>query len=269
MPRALLLTSTALRHQYFIHALCGALDVVGVWREEKSFKPEEAPGTPEERAEILKHFAMRDASEEKYFAAYKDRAVAKNILVHDLTPKGINELEEVSAMKELKPDVLLVFGTGILKGEIIHAFEGNIINLHLGLSPHYRGSGTNFWPLVNNEPEYVGATIHYLDAGIDSGAMICHARPNIDANDGPHDLGNKTIIAAVETIPSVVEAHAKGVIEAVPQRSDIGKLYLRKDFNGAAVHTLYENIENGMIPTYLKEKEVRDSTLRLLPVPCA
>ena len=267
MSRVLLLTSTSLRHQYFIHTLCDALDVVGVWREEKSFKPEETPGTPAEQEMIRMHFALRNSTEEKYFARFAGRSIAKSITARDLAPKSINQEGEVAAMKELKPDVVIVFGTGILQEKIINAFPGNIINLHLGLSPYYRGSGTNFWSLVNNEPEYVGATIHYLDAGIDSGAMICHARPAIEADDGPHDLGNKTIIAAIEALPLVVSAHSKGVVRAEPQRTDVGKLYLRKDFNGVAVRKLYENVADGMIPTYIQNKEVRDKAIRLLPVP--
>ena len=80
-------------------------------------------------------------------------------------------------MAAARPDVVLVFGTGILREPLLSAFDGRIINIHLGLSPYYRGAGTNFWPLVNREPEYVGATIHYLDAGIDTGPIISHARP--------------------------------------------------------------------------------------------
>ena len=64
-------------------------------------------------------------------------------------------------MKACTPDVVLVCGTGILREELINLFPGHIINIHLGLSPYYRGAGTNFWPLVNREPEYLGATIHY------------------------------------------------------------------------------------------------------------
>ena len=50
-------------------------------------------------------------------------------------------------------DVVLVFGTGILREALLSAFPGRLINIHLGLSPYYRGAGTNFWPLVNGEPE--------------------------------------------------------------------------------------------------------------------
>ncbi|OGJ60123.1 hypothetical protein A2881_01015 [Candidatus Peribacteria bacterium RIFCSPHIGHO2_01_FULL_55_13] len=269
MPRILLLTSTFLRHQYFIHALCRQLDVIGVWREEKSFKPEEYAGNDDDRAVIAKHFDARDRSEEQYFKEWGDQQLPRNMVVHDLPPNTINTPGELAAMRALQPELILVFGSGILREGIIEAFAGKIINLHLGLSPYYRGSGTNFWPLVNGEPEYVGATIHYLDAGIDSGDIICHVRPTITPEGGPHDLGNAAIIAAVEALPAVVSAHARRTIHAAPQRTDIGKLYLRKHFNADAVRTLYANFARGMILDYLREKDARDRALDLLPVPHA
>ena len=39
----------------------------------------------------------------------------------------------------------MVYGTTIIKGDLIRIFEKRIINLHLGLSPYYRGAGTNFF----------------------------------------------------------------------------------------------------------------------------
>ena len=80
------------------------------------------------------------------------------------------------------------------------------MNIHLGLSPYYRGAGTNFWPLVNGEPEYCGATIHILDGGVDTGPVIAHVRPEIAAGDGPHDIGNKTIVAAAGALADAAVA---------------------------------------------------------------
>ncbi len=267
MPRVLLLTSTFLRHHFFIQFLSRHLDIVGVWREEKSFKPEENAGNKEDRAVIAEHFDARDRSETTYFGKYAALSLDPGVLLQDLPPNAINAPGELAAMQALRPDILLVFGSGILREGIIGAFAGKIINLHLGISPYYRGSGTNFWPLVNGEPEYVGATIHYLDEGIDSGKMICHVRPSMKSEDGPHDLGNATIIAAVKALPAVVSAHAASTLHAVPQRTDIGKLYLRKQFSADAVRALRANFARGMILEYLHAKSARDRALDLLPVP--
>ena len=267
MPRVLLLTSTFLRHQFFINALCEKLDVVGVWQEEKDFVPEEYAGNDDDKQVIADHFTARDASEEQYFGDHRELRLPDGCVLRKVAAKQVSDTEELELMQSLNPDAVLVFGSSILQEPMIAAFEGNIINLHLGLSPYYRGSGTNFWPLVNGEPEYVGATIHYLDAGIDTGEMICHVRPDAASGDGPHDLGNKTIQAAVSVLPDVVSAHLAGKLQPQPQRKDIGKLYLRKHFTADSVRTLYENLSSGMIETYLQNREERDSVIDLLAPP--
>jgi methionyl-tRNA formyltransferase len=158
---------------------------------------------------------------------------------------------------------VLVFGTGILREPLLTAFGGRIINIHLGLSPYYRGAGTNFWPLVNREPEYVGATIHYLDAGIDTGPMLAHARPTVARGDGPHDIGNKTIVAAADTLLRAAAAHVAGTALPVPQWSG-GRFYQRKDFSADAVRRMSRNFETGMIDEYLTARASRDAALRLV-----
>jgi methionyl-tRNA formyltransferase len=180
-----------------------------------------------------------------------------------LPPGGCNEPAVLDAIRRAAPDVLLVFGTGLLKAPLIDAFPARVLNIHLGLSPYYRGAGTNFWPLVNGEPEYCGATIHYLDAGVDSGPIIAHVRPEIRTGDGPHDIGNRTIAGAADALADAVTLMERGRLRGVPQQGD-GRVYRRADFSAAAVERLYANFERGMIPTYLGTQAARDAALSLV-----
>src|SRR6185503_8878115 len=180
-------------------------------------------------------------------------------------PGGCNDAAEIETMQALRPDVVLVFGTEILRAPLLDAFT-RLINLHLGLSPYYRGAGTNFWPLVNGEPEYVGATIHYLDAGLDSGPIIAHVRPEIQRGDGPHDIGNRTITAAAPVLAAIGEAYARAPLPAVPQRQG-GRLYLRKHFAADAVRKMYANFEDGMVDDYLDHRTARDAAIEIIAPP--
>jgi folate-dependent phosphoribosylglycinamide formyltransferase PurN len=261
--KAILLTSTFRRHQAVANYVATRCDLRGVWQEAKTFVPERYAESSEDQRVIQSHFDARDASEAAYFAADATLRVTSQTLVRSVAGNGCNETSEVATMAALEPDVVFVFGTGILREALISTFSGRIINIHLGLSPHYRGAGTNFWPLVNREPEYVGATIHYLDAGIDTGPIIAHARPAIASGDGPHDLGNKAILAAARLLVDAGEAHVHGQVTPVPQRGG-GRLYQRKDFNANAVRRLYRNFETGMIDEYLADRAVRDAALDLV-----
>jgi methionyl-tRNA formyltransferase len=261
-PRAIVLTSTFLRHQFVVNRCAERLVVAGVWQEEKSFRPERYAASPDDEAVIAAHFAERNRSEEKFFGGDSETGLAADARTRRIQPGQINDPAEVDLMVELKPDVVLVFGTGLLREPLLGRFAGRIINLHLGLSPYYRGAGTNFWPLVNREPEYVGATIHYLDAGIDTGPIIAHARPQIDAADGPHEIGNKTIVAAARVLAGAARAHVAGTISAMAQPAG-GRLYQRKDFCADAVRRLRANFATGMIPEYLAARTERDGRLSL------
>ena len=265
-PRAIVLTSTYLRHHYVVNHVAQHLDVVGVWQEEKSFKPERYAVAAEDDAVIAAHFAERDASEAEYFAEHHALALRLGARLRTGAAGIINDVDEIAEMAALSPEVVLVFGTGLLRGGILERFAGRIINLHLGISPYYRGAGTNFWPLVNREPEFVGATVHYLDAGIDTGPMIAHARPEIAAADGPHDIGNKAIVAGADALLRAVRGHVRGAVSPVPQ-TGAGRLYQRQDFSADAVRKLRRNFETGMIAEYLAHKAERDEKIRLLEVP--
>jgi methionyl-tRNA formyltransferase len=255
--RAIVLTSTMRRHNFVANTVSAQLPVVGVWQEEKSFEPLKYAGTSDDVAVIQRHFDARDESESQYFAAHDSVAGARRLL-----PGECNDPLEIAAMRRAQPDVVLVFGTSLLKQPLIDAFPGRIINIHLGLSPYYRGAGTNFWPLVNGEPEYCGATIHFLDIGVDSGPIIAHVRPDIARGDGPHDIGNKTIVAAANALAAAALAHARSRLRGVDQ-SGQGRVYKRADFSAAAVQRLYQNFANGMIEEYLSNRTARDAKLAL------
>ena len=261
--RAILLTSTFQRHVFVANAVAAACDLAGVWQEEKSFSPERYARNTADEEVIQHHFARRAASEARYFSADSAVRLDRGAVHRTIAAGACSEPAEVTLMAAARPDVVLVFGTGILRGPLLSAFEGRILNIHLGLSPYYRGAGTNFWPLVNREPEYVGATIHYIDAGIDTGPILSHARPFIEPGDGPHDLGNKTIVAAVQALLGAAAAHLSGAAHAVPQWGG-GRLYQRKDFSADAVRTLYGNFDTAMIAEYLEARDSRDAALRLI-----
>ena len=261
--KAIMLTSTFRRHQFVVNTVAARCELAGVWQEEKTFRPERYATDAADEAVIQRHFAARDDSEARYFAADASLRLQPGVTHRQVAGGGCSDPSEVALMTAARPDVVLVFGTGILREPLLSAFDGRIINIHLGLSPYYRGAGTNFWPLVNREPEYVGATVHYLDAGIDTGPIIAHARPVVERGDGPHDLGNKTIVSAAQALLRAAAAHVSGVARAVPQ-SGGGRLYQRKDFNADAVRSLYRNFETGMIDEYLAARHARDAAVRLV-----
>ncbi|MGR9052256.1 MAG: formyl transferase [Gammaproteobacteria bacterium] len=140
----------------------------------------------------------------------------------------INDEQVVSVIDRHQPDVILVFGTSLLKGPLLEKGKLGIINLHGGLSPEYRGADCTFWALYNKEPEKVGCTIHYINAGIDTGNLIAHVCPEVKENDTELKLFWRAVISSTKAFSELLDKLEKGEKFGVVQESK-GKLYQVKD----------------------------------------
>jgi methionyl-tRNA formyltransferase len=70
-------------------------------------------------------------------------------------------------------NAVIVFGSSYVREPLItKLIAKKSINIHTGISPQYRGVDCNFWALFDNNPQFVGATIHFLDRGLDSGDIL-------------------------------------------------------------------------------------------------
>lgn len=71
------------------------------------------------------------------------------------------------------PEVDFVVSYGyrtIIKEPYLSKYKNRMINIHLSLLPWGRGADPNFWAWFDNTPH--GASIHYIDSGIDSGPIV-------------------------------------------------------------------------------------------------
>lgn len=89
-----------------------------------------------------------------------------------LKTANINDQEVLSFIDKHAPDLVLLKGVSIISGEIIEAAGGNIVNIHSGWLPDYRGVQCGTWPLVNNEFDKIGITFHFVDEGLDTGQVV-------------------------------------------------------------------------------------------------
>jgi methionyl-tRNA formyltransferase len=171
--------------------------------------------------------------------------------------KTINEPVYVNAIQEIKPDVIVVCGTSILRDKIISIPPKGVLNLHGGLAQKYRGTCTTLWALFNGEPEYIGATVHYVAPGIDDGDILYQGRPEISITDDPETLYVKVVKLGIEMMIRAIED-----IENERVRSCVltekGTLYLNRMITPKVLQRVWQNIDAGMLDDYLKNRAVRD-----------
>lgn len=85
-----------------------------------------------------------------------------------------------------------------------------IANLHTGYLPWNRGAYPNVWPLLDGSP--AGVTLHWMDAGLDTGPIIAQAQVPKLPWDTAGTLGDRLTEAAL----SLAKAHWGDVLANVP-----------------------------------------------------
>ena len=130
----------------------------------------------------------------------------------------------------LKSDLYIVFGGSFIKGPLADFLVKNkAINIHMGISPYYRGTDCNFWALYDNNPHLVGATIHLLSKGLDDGPMIYHALSKIKTD--PFEYTMSSVKAAFYSLKDKIENKTILKIKPLSQNKDKEiRFSKRKDF---------------------------------------
>ncbi len=129
-----------------------------------------------------------------------------NIKILPIKSGDLNKLKKSQLIESLTSDIYVVFGASYIKGWLIDfLIEHKAINIHMGVSPYYRGSSCNFWALYDNNPSYVGATIHFLGKGLDSGEILFHCLPKLQSKDNTFDFTMRSVLVAQQAMISTID----------------------------------------------------------------
>ncbi|MDY6828011.1 MAG: formyl transferase [Pseudomonadota bacterium] len=158
----------------------------------------------------------------------------------------INHPDLVERIRALDPDLIAVFGTSLIKGDLLTLGRLGIVNLHGGLSPHYRGADCTFWALHNGEPEQVGCTLHFINAGIDTGDLIAHVCPEVRPNDTELELFWRAVRDSATAYTEVLER--LGASQPLGQaQTEKGTLYQVRDRTWRAERRLAQALKAGAL----------------------
>ncbi|MEO5333931.1 MAG: formyl transferase [Magnetococcus sp. YQC-5] len=249
----MILCGTAPRHLYVANRLIRAGKVIGVVQEVGS-RP-----TWKKFLRMLLHpsillqkiwFSMRARrlkireQEASFFFGTQSPVLEWNGV--RLAAPHINHPEVVALAERLEPDLIVVFGTSLIREPLLSRARHAMINLHGGLSPHYRGADCTFWALANQEPEQVGCTLHFIDPGIDTGKLVAHVRPAVEPLDNENTLFWRAVREAAECLVELPSRMAQGERFGVIQTSK-GRLYQVKERTLSAQRHLDHLLSQGML----------------------
>ena len=124
----------------------------------------------------------------------------------------------VAALQTARVDLIVLAGfMRVLKGDFLRAFEGRIVNIHPSLLPCF--PGLQSWKqALDHGVKVAGCTVHFVDAGVDSGAIIGQSAVPVLDNDTADTLHQRIHTAEHELYPKCVAALARKEILVVGRR---------------------------------------------------
>lgn len=175
-------TSNQPRHLAYIEKLSRASEIVYAVVETTTAFPGLVQDFYRKSGAMQEYFSRVREAEVSIFGIHKPLPV--NVRVLPIKMGDLSSLTEAHLSSILNSNYHLVFGSSYIRGWLADALVARgAINIHMGVSPYYRGSSCNFWALWDRRPEFVGATVHLLSQGLDSGPMLFHVRPRFEGQD--------------------------------------------------------------------------------------
>lgn len=114
-------------------------------------------------------------------------AKKNNLNAKLITYQKHNNEQLLNALVKIKPDIIITNWHKIIDEKVVSAYVGKLINLHYSLLPAFPGL-IGIAPIkeaYRQNCKYVGTTCHYVDTGVDTGAIISQAivKNNIELDD--------------------------------------------------------------------------------------
>ena len=232
-----LITSDQIRHNYLVNLLSNIATKLNVIQEKKTFFSNQ-----NKISNLMKNYFLKvDEAQKKIFGNTAIDKKNKNIKLLSLENKKLEKCSLNFLSDFLNSDIFIVFGSSFIKKDLVNfLIDHKALNIHLGISPYYRGTDCNFWALFDNNPHLVGATIHLLSKGLDSGPILYHALSEI--KEDPFIYTMSAVKSAFESIAQKIEN--KTIFEHAPEIQDKSKeiKYSKKiEFNDEVIKKFFLN----------------------------
>lgn len=127
-------------------------------------------------------------------------------------------------LEQLQPDIIIVNGTRIISKKILQCTAAVFINMHVGITPQYRGSHGGYWALRNKDAANFGTTIHLVDAGVDTGAVIKQVFTQPAKRDNFTTYPILQVAIGIAALKEVLPQIVAGKINAI-NNTEKGKMY--------------------------------------------
>lgn len=152
-----------------------------------------------------------------------ERAQKHGIANRCISPKDFASREEFNgellrAVDEMEPDLIVLAGfLVVIPPAMIGKYQNRIINIHPSLIPSFCGTG--YYGLKVHEAalkrgvKVVGATVHFVDEGTDTGPILLQKAVEVQNGDTPQTLQRRVMEQAEwKILPRAIDLIANGKV---------------------------------------------------------
>ncbi len=236
------LTSNKTRHNYLVNKLTDVCEKLFLIQENSTIFPGINPGRNKQSAIMKKYFDKVNIAQNYFFKDHKFIKLKKNFKLLSLQMGDINRIKLRDYKIFFQSDLYIVFGTSFIKGEVLNFLKKNkAINLHMGLSPYYRGTDCNFWALYDNNKDKIGATTHLLSEILDAGKIL-YVTKTLKYND-PFKLTMSAAKIAIDTL-----------IKKIRSKEIFNQNYLKQNKSLEIRYSKKRQFTDKVVKNFLKRK---------------
>ena len=123
----------------------------------------------------------------------------------------------VSVLEKEGIDFIVLAGyLKILSGDLLHRYEGRIINIHPSLLPAYGGKG--MYGIKVHEAVFEagevrsGATVHYVNETVDGGKILLQSSVDIRRLRSPKEIQETVLVLEHELLKTAVRFCEEGIL---------------------------------------------------------
>ncbi len=128
---------------------------------------------------------------------------------------SVNSDKVIDILQDISPDIVIVNGTRIISPKVLHSIDIPFVNIHVGITPKYRGVHGGYWALSQNDKKNCGVTIHLVDTGIDTGDILYQDTITLLPKDNFNTYPYLQIAKALPLLKAVIEDIEKNSLKTV------------------------------------------------------
>jgi phosphoribosylglycinamide formyltransferase-1 len=136
--------------------------------------------------------------------AYPDRAAFDDAVARVLDDHGVELVCLAGYMR-------------ILSGEFVRRYRHRILNVHPALLPAFPGLHAQRHALEHGV-KVAGATVHFIDEGVDTGPIVLQAAVPVLDNDTEATLAARILVEEHRLYPEAIRLYAEGRLELTGRR---------------------------------------------------